>query len=282
MKNRLTTIVFIIACCSLNGQGVLPQIDKTQYNATYRNKGVFSRTQQPERTARKLPTPITLNGYLVVYNEDLGYFNQHPQNVIEQLNTQKKFGRDNWRIPTPEELSIMESNASTLGLGSGVYMCTKHANGYLRPVSINGDYSSNNVVRINNIYWAKSNYGTTEQTNAGQPLSYQEALNNAPSGYRLPTEEEVLSLIHSGVVRFGNVTSGNSLFLPFTEENTKEWSTSSYYYQKGEYWVQGGKVLYFEKVIHEYGFNQSETSYEKPQVKSTTSTRCYVRYVLDK
>lgn len=279
MRKKTTLItILILLVFYVNAQQT---IDISYYNATYRQSSDFDRTQSA-RTARKLPTPITLNGYLVVYNEDLGYFNQHPQNVIEQLNAQKKFSRDNWRIPTPEELSIMEANASTLGLGSGIYMCTKHANGYLRPVSTSGDYLSNNVVRINNIYWAKSNFGTTGRTNAGQPLSYQEALNNAPSGYRLPTEEEALSLIHSGVVRFGSVTTGNSLFLPFTEEKTTEWSTSSYYYQRGEYWVQGGKVLYFEKVIHEYGFNQSETSYEKPQVKSTTSTRCYVRYVLDK
>ena len=216
----------------------------------------------------------------MVYNEDLGYFNQHPDAVIEQLNAQKKYGRDNWRIPTPSELSIMENNANILGMGSDIYMCTTHANGQLRLVSTEGTYS--NAVHIGDTYWAKSNFGTTIASEKGRPLTYQEAIDKAPQGYRLPTEEEVLALIHSGVVQFGNLTSGQSLYLPFTGSKTVDWSTSSYYYQWGEYWIQGGKTLYFRYYVKEYGFNQSETTKEQPEIKSSSSTQCYVRYVLDK
>ena len=251
-------------------------VDLSYYNATYRSNGSFSTT----RTARKLSAPVTVNGYLMVYNEDLGYFNQHPNAVIEQLNTQKKFGRDNWRIPTPSELSIMENNANILGMGSDIYMCTTHANGQLRLVSTEGAYS--NAVHIGDTYWSKSNFGTTIASERGRPLTYQEAVEKIPDGYRLPTEEEVLSLIHSGVVRFGNLTSGQSLFIPFTESKTVDWSTSSCYYQWGEYWIQGGKTLYFGYNVKEYGFNQSERTNEQPQIQSPSSTQCYVRYVLDK
>lgn len=276
MKN-ITCFFLLLMPCLLCAQ---PTIDKNTYVNKYRIKGAFLTKPLPARTAKSFSSPIQINGYIWVYPMDLGYFNNHPDEVIDQINAQNKYGKDNWRIPTSDELMTMEENANTIGLGDDIYMCTAHANGKLRLVATKGEY--HNVVHIGNTYWAKSNYGTTEQINVGRPLNYQEALNYAPSGYRLPTEEEVLSLIYCGEVRFGSVTSGYSLFLPFTEEKTRELSTSRYYCQRGEYWVQGGKVLYFEKEIHEYGFNQSETSYENPQIKTTSSMRCYVRYVLDK
>lgn len=79
--------------------------------------------------------PVLLNGYLWVYNEDLRYFNQHLEGIISRPNAQRRLGKDYWRIPTPDELCMMEDNADKLGMGSDIYMCTDYSNGTLRLVS---------------------------------------------------------------------------------------------------------------------------------------------------
>ena len=268
---KVICICFLFALfTSLNAQSV---IDQSTYYQKYRVQGRFLTKPLPARTAKSLSAPVQLNGSLWVYPMDLGYFTSHPNDYIAQINAQKKYGRDNWRIPTASELMTMEDNGSTIGLGDNIYMCTAHANGQLRLVATKGEY--NNVAHIGNAYWAKSNFGAQTESTAGRPLTYQEALNNAPAGYRLPTYDEALSLIHSGVVRFGSVTSGSLLYLPYTQ--------SSQHAAWGEYWIQGGKVLYFGQSENSYGFSCSwETTYEKPQIQATSSTQCHVRYVLDK
>ncbi|MBP5496136.1 MAG: hypothetical protein J6X98_03095 [Bacteroidales bacterium] len=277
MKKVICSCILLAFLASLNAQST---IDQSTYYQKYRVQGRFLTKPLPARTAKSLSAPIQINGSLWVYPMDLGYFASHPNDYIAQINAQKKYGRDDWRIPTSSELMTMEDNGNTIGLGNDIYMCTAHANGQLRLVATKGEY--NNVAHIGNAYWAKSNFGAQTESAAGRPVTYQEALNNAPAGYRLPTYEEALSLIHSGAVRFGNLTSGQSLFLPFTESKTVDWSTSSYYHQWGEYWIQGGKTLYFGYYVKEYGFNQSERTNEQPQIQSPSSTQCYVRYVLDK
>lgn len=71
--------------------------------------------------------PICLHGYLYVYPEDLGEFNKEPVEIINAINKSKAYGRSTWRIPTNEELSIMENNRSRLGMksmsGGRYYVC---------------------------------------------------------------------------------------------------------------------------------------------------------------
>lgn len=278
MNKYLYFVLLAVVGFDVYGQGSLPTISKEYYNATYRKNTGFNRTKPTERIARRLQAPITLNGYLMVYNEDLGYFNQHPTTVIGQINAQKKFGRDNWRIPTPDELGIMEANAATLGMGSDIYMCTTHANGRLRLVSTQGSYA--NVVRIGNTYWAKTNLGTTVEGAAGLAITYQEALANAPQGYRLPTKEEALALIYSGEAQFGDLTSGKALRFPFTRDYT---SRNDYFIQKGEYWIQGGEIITFTRLDAPQRWDHPESSVEMPSIgTASSSSKCHVRYVLDK
>lgn len=280
-KILLIMAVTLLSGSSLFSQESLPQIDKTQYNAKYRNKDSFKRTKQPERSAQKLQAPVTVNDYLLVYNEDLGYFSQHPTAVIEQINAQNKFGRNNWRIPTPEELSIMESNASILGLGSDIYMCTKHANGYLRPVSTDVDYSA--VKRIGNTYWAKMNLGALNERESGLPVSYQDAIKRAPNGYRLPTKEEVMALIYSGEARFGGLTEGKTIFLPYTHTSRRDNFLGECQEETclGEYWIQGGEIIYFYYHRVCISFGNYDYSKTQPEIR-TGSSSAHVRYVLDK
>lgn len=273
-------LYFILIIVSSNAQKPLPQIDKAYYNATYRQHVFPNRNTKSDKVAKKSQVPVMLNGYLVIYNEDLGYFNQHPDALIEQLNEQKMFGRDNWRIPTPDELCIMEVNATTLGMGSDIYMCTSHANGCLRLVATNGQ--PENVVRIGDTFWAKCNFGTSQEEGAGRPLTYQEALERAPKGYRLPTEEEARNLIYSGEVRFGSrtenfMTGKQSIIFPFTDKKNEE----------GKYWIQGEKIITFR--IHWGTFfnssgwgTHSELVREDPELAQCSGCTAHVKYVLDK
>ena len=253
----------------------VPVIEKPVYIEKYRTVYV-----NKPRVARKLEKPVLLLGYLWVYPEDLGNFKQIPIGVINSVNAQNPYGRNNWRLPTPDELAVMEANGEIIGLGNDIYLATDHCNGVLRLVSTEGEYT--NCVKIGNTYWSKSNLGTTTDSGSGMPLTYQEALNHAPSGYRLPTENEMLSLVYSGLVRFGDLTEGNSLIVPYTSERTTDRSYSSYYTKYGQYWIQGGKSLYFSKCIKSYGFNQHETTIRQPEIQETSEEKCYVRYVMDK
>jgi formylglycine-generating enzyme required for sulfatase activity len=74
-------------------------------------------------------------GYLWVYPEDLGNFKQQPLSVIENFNAQSPHGRNNWRLPAPDELAVMENNFDAIGLGDDTYMSTIYSNGVLRLVS---------------------------------------------------------------------------------------------------------------------------------------------------
>ncbi len=253
----------------------VPTIEKKVYVDRYRTVYV-----DKPRKAHKLSAPVQLLGYLWVYPEDIGDFSSVPIEVLLNINKNRPYGRDNWRMPTPDELSILENNADQIGLGDGIYLATDHRNGILRLVATDIDYS--NAVRIGNTYWAKCNFGTAIETETGRPLSYQEAVDKAPQGYRLPTEEEALNLIYSGEVLFGGSfggriyddyyvsSKGHTLRFPFTETSTYN-SYQSYYY--GYYWVQGGKVIFWG--YGAWGYR------EGPKLISGGNT-AHARYVLDK
>lgn len=117
----------------------LPIIEKPVYITKYRT--VYVDKPQPKRIAKRLEKPILLLGYLWVYPYDLGEFKQNPINVIDNINAQVPFNRSTWRIPTSDELAVMEANANYIGLGDGIYMATSHKNGVLRLVSTGPTHS---------------------------------------------------------------------------------------------------------------------------------------------
>lgn len=112
-----------------------PVIERIQYIEKYRT--VYVEKPQPKRYARTLPSPVCLVGNIWVYIEDLGDYRSQSDawEIIQHLNQRGACGRNNWRIPTSAELSLMEKNADKIGLGDGIYMATSHKNGILRPVS---------------------------------------------------------------------------------------------------------------------------------------------------
>lgn len=70
--------------------------------------------------------PVELNGYLIVYPQDLGSFPTFPSQTINMINRQAKYGYTDWRLPTSEEMSQMRANASTIGLQKSKVYATNH------------------------------------------------------------------------------------------------------------------------------------------------------------
>lgn len=112
-----------------------PVIERVKYIEKYRT--IYKDRPQPKRYARTLSNPICLIGTIWVYVEDLGDFRSQSdaREIIHHLNARGAYGRNDWRIPTSAELSLMEKNADKIGLGDGIYMAESHRNGILRPVS---------------------------------------------------------------------------------------------------------------------------------------------------
>ena len=205
MKKLLTFAIFVLLSCYCFGQVVVQQqqlvvnpvvIERTEYIEIFRT--VYRDRPQPTRTARRLQQPVQLAGFLWVFSEDLGNFRQHPHEIIRNVNVQNPHGRNNWRIPTHDELMLMEANADRIGLGSDIYMATSHSNGVLRLVStgrMDDDIiSSGEGVEMGGIIWATSDVGRAG-TFVGNPnvagnLYTWENKEVCPSGWRLPTPQE--------------------------------------------------------------------------------------------
>jgi hypothetical protein len=176
-------------------------IEKPVYIERYRT--VYRDRPQPKRVARRLSAPIQLLGYLWVYPEDLGNFKQQPMGVIESINAQNMYGRDNWRIPTPDELAVLENNADKVGLGDDIYLATDHSNGVLRLVSsgttnaqASGDKQIMKQEALRNGK-AVEIYGTiwsTTNVSSGKEFRHDEANKACPKGWRLPTLNEIEDL----------------------------------------------------------------------------------------
>lgn len=183
----------------------VPVIEKPVYIEKYRTVYV-----NKPRVAKKLEKPIQLLGYLWVYPEDLGDFKQIPVGVINSINSQSPYGMNSWRIPTPDELSVLEANADKVGLGDDIYLATDHRNGVLRLVSTGKSISEKAAKRseiissgkgklIGDVVWSTSlwkdcgfvefdpdTYGYDNYI--GKHCDY-------PDGWRLPTSNEFEKLL---------------------------------------------------------------------------------------
>lgn len=61
-------------------------------------------------------TVQVLYDYLYVFPEDLGTFTNCPNNIINITNRNNSYGYSDWRLPSAEEVEIMQANSTTLRL----------------------------------------------------------------------------------------------------------------------------------------------------------------------
>ena len=90
-------------------------------------------------SAVKRSSVETLYGYLKIFPNELGVFQEEPVNVIRQINARAQHGYNNWRIPTNEELSLMRANNY---LRRGDYMTKESKHGIVLLVTDGDDYAT--------------------------------------------------------------------------------------------------------------------------------------------
>lgn len=67
-----------------------------------------------------------LYGYLKIFPNEIGEFQNEPKTVIAQINKQAMHDNNTWRLPTNEELSLLRANNY---LGNGKYMTKESTTG---------------------------------------------------------------------------------------------------------------------------------------------------------
>lgn len=68
----------------------------------------------PNQNVAAAPSPYLLYDYLYVYPEDLGVFTSAPTSLIKATNKNSAYGYNDWRLPTQEELDVLNSNRKAL------------------------------------------------------------------------------------------------------------------------------------------------------------------------
>ena len=261
----------------------VPTIEKTVYVDRYKTVYV-----EKPRPARKLSAPVKLLGYLWVYPEDIGDFKQVPVDVINSVNSQSPYGRNNWRIPTPDELSILIANADQIGLSSEIYLATDHRNGILRLVSTGPSVAEQRKIResivssgqgrqVGNTIWRTQIYTDGPNSKFSSKPKYFYEL-NIPKGWRLPTINEVVEL-----VRYNN------------NDPVKTWqflkNLTSYNLEVQENWYAGnsmgqlnyGYILYMGKEGPTKVAFCLGTERSKPEIKYDQGCEmynCYNGYII--
>lgn len=67
--------------------------------------------RQPTATPQQT-TPYIVMGYLKVFPKDIGKYTSEPTTVIGQINKAAQYNYNTWRLPTREELSLIQANIS--------------------------------------------------------------------------------------------------------------------------------------------------------------------------
>ncbi len=141
-------------------------------------------TSDSPRTRDKVEV---LYGYLKIFPNELGSFQDEPKTVIAQINKQAQHGYNNWRIPTDEELSLMRANNY---LGGGEYMTRESKQGIVLLVSDGDDYQTVQEKERKGLVDLGLPSGTLwkDKNEGGEFYTYEQAINKF--GDELPTKEQ--------------------------------------------------------------------------------------------
>lgn len=82
--------------------------------------------------SQKRDEPYIIYGYLKVFPNDLGSYNEEPKQIINRLNQSQQYGYGTWRLPTNEELQLMRANNI---IGNGSYMTRENKKGIVHLVT---------------------------------------------------------------------------------------------------------------------------------------------------
>ncbi len=85
-----------------------------------------------DNSKRERTDVVVLEGFLKLYPEDLGEFSREPNQLIKQINQQKRYGYNSWRLPNQEELDLIRSNGY---LSGSKYMTKEDPSGVLMLVT---------------------------------------------------------------------------------------------------------------------------------------------------
>lgn len=117
-------------------KSILSNNDNTQTDS---KKPTSSNDNNTKKAPKKRNSVEILYGYLKVFPNELGTFDKEPSSIIKQINAQAMHGYNNWRIPTNEELSLLDANNY---IGDGKYMTRESKNGIVLLVSDGDDYTT--------------------------------------------------------------------------------------------------------------------------------------------
>lgn len=150
-------------------------------------------TPKPSTTSRSRSTVETVYGYLKVFPNELGTFQSEPTTIISQINKQAKYGYNNWRIPTNEELSLLKANNY---LGSGEYMSRESRSGIVLLVTDGKDYATERAEAHAQGYVDLGLPSGTLWKNTNEPeyYTYKEAVSKF--GKKIPTKTQFEELMN--------------------------------------------------------------------------------------
>lgn len=113
MRKLLILSLFVLTYATLSAQNIIIQQNNNQQAP--KEKIIEKKIYVPVEKKEEPKQPICLHGYLYVFPEDLGSFREYPRKMIESLNRSRPYGRDNWRLPTYEELRLIAENYDKIG-----------------------------------------------------------------------------------------------------------------------------------------------------------------------
>ena len=179
-----------------------------------------------------------LYGYLKIFPNEIGEFQNEPKTVIAQINKQTMHDYRSWRLPTNEELSLLRANNY---LGDGKYMTRESKTGIVLLVTDKDKGDTLSILTVpdgyvdlglsSGTFWKdKNDYGF---------FTYDEAVSRF--GSKLPSKEKFEELKSeckwewngSGYKVTG--PNGNSIVLPASGYRNCDGSVS-YVGSNGDYW----------------------------------------------
>lgn len=225
-------------------QSLASSIAITSGGTVYSSQG-----NQQQRTE-----PYIIYGYLKVFPQDLGTFNQKPSSLINTLNRNQQYGYASWRLPNEEELAILRAN----GIISGENYMTMNSDGGGKVRLVTEKEKGETIREVPDGYvdlglpsgtlWAKT------WTKLSEDISPYDACQTYID--KLPSKEQFEELIkhcqwkwqNGGYLVTGN-NNGASIFLPVYHYKTSWRTGNTYQAEYTKYWSStrdtGQDILYY-------------------------------------